>query len=59
VICLLLDWYTTLALWKLAVLYEYGRRRVVEGVGDDYCADPVKVKSFLEAAQRAAGNRAP
>ncbi|GLY40426.1 hypothetical protein Amsp01_064490 [Amycolatopsis sp. NBRC 101858] len=50
-----LDWYTTLALWKLAVLYEYGRRRAVDGVGDDYYADPVKVKSFLDAAQRAAG----
>ena len=46
-----LDWYTTLALWKLAVLYEYGRRRAA----DEYYADPVKVKSFLEAAQRAAG----
>lgn len=51
-----LDWYTTLALWKLAVLYEYGRRRAAEGVGDDYYADPLKVKSFLAAAQRAAGD---
>ena len=28
-----LDWYTALALWKLAVLYEYGRRRAVRGGG--------------------------
>lgn len=45
-----LDWYTTLALWKLAVLYEYGRRRGT----DDYYADPALVKSFLAAAERTA-----
>ena len=28
-----LDWYTALALWKLAVLYEYGRRRAVRTSG--------------------------
>lgn len=50
-----LDWYTALALWKLAVLYEYGRRRAVNGVGDQYYADATLVKSFLEAAQRVAG----
>jgi len=50
-----LDWYTALALWKLAVLYEYGRRRAVRGVGDPYYADPALVRSFLEAAHRAAG----
>ena len=49
-----LGWYTALALWKLAVLYEYGRRRAVAGVGDQYYADASLVKSFLEAAQRAA-----
>lgn len=49
-----LHWYTTLALWKLAVLYEYGRRRAVEGVGDPYYRDPSMVQSFLSAAQRAA-----
>ncbi|MBQ0923553.1 phosphotransferase family protein [Saccharopolyspora endophytica] len=49
-----LDWYTALALWKLAVLYEYGRRRAVEGVGDEYYADAALVKSFLDAASRAA-----
>ncbi|HVW43919.1 MAG TPA: phosphotransferase family protein [Amycolatopsis sp.] len=50
-----LDWYTTLALWKLAVLYEYGRRRATQGSGDEYYADAALVKRFLEAAQRAAG----
>lgn len=49
-----LDWYTALALWKLAVLYEYGRRRAVEGVGDEYYADASLVKSFLDAASRVA-----
>lgn len=50
-----LAWYTALALWKLAVLYEYGRRRAVEGAGDAYYADPALVRSFLDAAHRAAG----
>lgn len=50
-----LDWYTTLALWKLAVLYEYGHRRAVRGVGDPYYADPALVQSFLEDAHRTAG----
>ena len=50
-----LDWYTTLALWKLAVLYEYGRRRAVDGVGDQYYRDAALVGSFLAAARRSAG----
>lgn len=50
-----LHWYTALALWKLAVLYEYGRRRAVKGIGDDYYRDPALVRSFLDAAHRAAG----
>ncbi|GAA1643897.1 phosphotransferase family protein [Kribbella alba] len=50
-----LDWYAGLALWKLAVLYEYGRRRAARGVGDPYYADPALVRSFLEAAHRAVG----
>ncbi|GAB3002915.1 phosphotransferase family protein [Amycolatopsis acidiphila] len=49
-----LDWYTALALWKLAVLYEYGRRRAVRGVGDEYYADAALVKAFLTAAEQAA-----
>ncbi len=50
-----LSWYTTLALWKLAVLYEYGRRRAEGGVGDPYYRDPALVRSFLDAASAAAG----
>jgi aminoglycoside phosphotransferase (APT) family kinase protein len=46
-----LAWYTTLALWKLAVLYEYSRRRGV----DPYYDDPRLVRSFLDAARRSAG----
>jgi len=49
-----LAWYTTLALWKLAVLYEYGHRRAVRGVGDPYYADQRLVQSFLEDAHRSA-----
>ena len=51
-----LSWYSTLALWKLAALYEYSRRRVLEGVGDPYYADPALVASFLDAARRAASS---
>ena len=50
-----LHWYTTMALWKLAVLYEYGRRRASRPAGDPYYADPAHVRSFLDAAQVAAG----
>jgi len=50
-----LSWYTAFVLWKLAVLYEYGRRRAVRGVGDPYYADRGLVQSFLEAAHRTAG----
>lgn len=50
-----IDWYTALALWKLAVLYEYGRRRADQGVGDMYYKDPALVESFLTAAHRVAG----
>jgi aminoglycoside phosphotransferase (APT) family kinase protein len=50
-----LGWYTALALWKLAVLYEYGRRRAVAGVGDLYYADQALVQAFLDAAHREAG----
>lgn len=50
-----LTWYTALALWKLAVLYEYGRRRAVRGVGDPYYADQSLVQAFLDAAHHTAG----
>ncbi|PYE12353.1 aminoglycoside phosphotransferase (APT) family kinase protein [Williamsia limnetica] len=49
-----LSWYTTLALWKLAVLYEYSRRRVSSG-GDPYYTDPSLVQRFLADARVAAG----
>jgi aminoglycoside phosphotransferase (APT) family kinase protein len=49
-----LPWYVTLALWKLAVLYEYGRRRAESGHGDAYYRDPALVQSFLSAARRSA-----
>ncbi|CAN5460386.1 phosphotransferase family protein [soil metagenome] len=54
-----LEWYTALALWKLAVLYEYGRRRARRGVGDPYYADQRLVQSFLEDAHRSAGLAPP
>jgi aminoglycoside phosphotransferase (APT) family kinase protein len=50
-----LDWYVTLALWKLAVLYEYGHRRAGRGIGDPYYADRSLVRAFLGAASRSAG----
>lgn len=45
-------WYSALAQFKLAALYEYGRRRAVDGVGDPYFADTALVRSFLRAAER-------
>lgn len=54
-----LRWHGTLALWKLAVLYEYGRRRAERGHGDAYYADPSMVRRFLEAARRSAGIDGP
>nr|WP_207550508.1 phosphotransferase family protein [Parafrankia irregularis] len=50
-----LTWYTTLAQWKLAALYEYSRRRAVAGTGDPYYTDPALVRSFLDAAHCCAG----
>lgn len=54
-----LTWYTALALWKVAALYEYGRRRAIRGVGDPYYADGALVQSFLRAAHRQVGLDAP
>ncbi|MGB6243390.1 MULTISPECIES: phosphotransferase family protein [Gordonia] len=48
-----LSWYVVLALWKLAVLYEYSRRRVLDGIGDPYYADPDLVQRFLADARDA------
>ncbi|MDT4936575.1 MAG: hypothetical protein QOG80_246 [Pseudonocardiales bacterium] len=50
-----LPWYAAAVSWKLAVLYEYGRRRVSHPGGDAYYADPAHVLSFLRAAHEAAG----
>ncbi len=53
------NWYATLAMYKLAALYEYSRRRFESGVGDPYYADPGMVSSFLAAGERlAAGDSA-
>jgi aminoglycoside phosphotransferase (APT) family kinase protein len=46
------NWYATLAMYKLAALYEYSRRRFESGVGDPYYADPGMVSSFLAAGER-------
>lgn len=46
-----LDWYVTLAQWKLAALYDYQRRRAT----DPYYDDPRLVPGFLRAGRRAAG----
>jgi aminoglycoside phosphotransferase (APT) family kinase protein len=48
------NWYATLAMYKLAALYEYSRRRFESGVGDPYYADPGFVHSFLAAGERLA-----
>jgi aminoglycoside phosphotransferase (APT) family kinase protein len=48
------NWYATLAMYKLAALYEYSRRRFEDGVGDPYYADPALVTSFLAAGERLA-----
>ena len=46
-----LRWYTVMANWKLAALYEYARRR-----GEDaYYQDPALVQRFLASAHRHAG----
>jgi aminoglycoside phosphotransferase (APT) family kinase protein len=50
-----LRWYTAFALWRLAVLFEYGRRRAETPDGDAYYADPTMVPEFVAAGTRAAG----
>ncbi|MCU1475726.1 MAG: phosphotransferase [Subtercola sp.] len=49
-----LGWYSAFALFKLATLYEYGRRKAATGSGDDYYSDPRLVASFLESASATA-----
>jgi aminoglycoside phosphotransferase (APT) family kinase protein len=46
-----LRWYSAMAAWKLAVLYEYARRRAE----DAYYADPMLVQRFLAHAHHEAG----
>lgn len=50
-----LPWYEALALFKLAVLYEYNRRRADSGAGDPYYADPALVDGLLNACRRTLG----
>jgi aminoglycoside phosphotransferase (APT) family kinase protein len=50
------NWYATLAMYKLAALYEYSRRRFEDGVGDPYYAKPELVTSFLAAGERLAAD---
>jgi aminoglycoside phosphotransferase (APT) family kinase protein len=50
------DWYAALAMYKLAALYEYSRRRFEDGVGDPYYADPGQVIAFLAAGERLAAD---
>jgi aminoglycoside phosphotransferase (APT) family kinase protein len=49
------DWYAALAMYKLAALYQYSRRRFEDGVGDPYYADPELVSSFVAAGEQLAG----
>jgi aminoglycoside phosphotransferase (APT) family kinase protein len=48
------NWYATFAMYKLAALYEYSRRRFENGVGDPYYADPGLATAFLTAGERLA-----
>ncbi|MGQ0482874.1 MAG: phosphotransferase family protein [Pseudonocardia sp.] len=44
-------WYMAMALWKLAVLFEYQHRRIAQGIGDPHYADPTLVPELLTAAR--------
>jgi len=48
-----LPWYEALQLFKLAVLFEYNRRKTTAGGGDPYYADPALVDGLLGACRRA------
>jgi aminoglycoside phosphotransferase (APT) family kinase protein len=48
-----LSWHEGLQLFKLAVLFEYNRRKTADGGGDPYYADPRLVDGLLAAASRA------
>jgi aminoglycoside phosphotransferase (APT) family kinase protein len=45
------QWYAVLAQFKLAALYEYGRRRAAESGGDAYFAEAELVAEFLSAGE--------
>lgn len=47
-----MDWYEAFALFKLAVLFEYNRRKTSTG-GDPYYADPALVSGLLDACRDA------
>jgi aminoglycoside phosphotransferase (APT) family kinase protein len=49
-----IGWYSALAQFKLAALYDYGRRRAEGPRGDPYFRDPELVASFLRAGERLA-----
>lgn len=46
-----LDWYQALATWKLAVLFEFNRRRHARGDGDPHYAKPGLVEGLLAATR--------
>lgn len=48
-----LEWYVTLAYWRLAVLYEFNRRLADAGDGDPYYGGPQKVEALIAAAEAA------
>jgi len=48
-----LPWYEAFQLFKLAVLFEYNRRKTTTGGGDPYYADPALVAGLLGACRRA------
>ncbi|WP_342743777.1 phosphotransferase family protein [Mycobacterium palustre] len=45
------QWYAVLAQFKLAALYDYGRRRAEESGGDSYFAEAELVSEFLGAGE--------
>lgn len=47
-----LPWYQAFALFKLAVLFEYNRRKTSTGSGDPYYADPALAGGLLDACLR-------
>ncbi|MCU1652470.1 MAG: aminoglycoside phosphotransferase [Pseudonocardia sp.] len=48
-----LSWYQAFQLFKLAVLFEYNRRRTARGGGDPYYGDPALVDGLLGACRGA------